>query len=103
MTDAYTTGVWVAEPGHEADFVEAWKEFATWAASRPGAGTLRLTQDLADRSRFVSFGRWDSIDDAHTWKSDPGFGPRMAQVQKHVARFEPAELEELVAVAPPAS
>lgn len=93
MTAMYTTGEWVAKEGHEAAFVEAWGAFATWANSKPGAGTLRLAEDLETPGRFVSFGLWDTAESAHQWKSDPEFRARMAKVQEHVDKFRPAELQ----------
>ncbi len=93
MSGAYTTGVWIPKAGSEEDFVEAWSIFAAWASSMPGAGALRLTRDLVDRSRFVSFGRWDDLEAVHAWKASPEFRVRMAAVQAHVESFVPSELE----------
>ena len=93
MAGMYTTAEWIAKDGHEQELVEAWNEFATWAHSMPGAGTLRLTRDLDDATRFISFGVWDSVEAAHQWKSDPEFRTRMAEVQQHVAKFSPSELD----------
>jgi len=88
-----TTGEWIAKPGEEGALQEAWLAFASWAHSMPGAGTLRLTKDLAQPGRFVSFGIWDSLAQVHAWKGDAEFRERMGRVQHHVARFAPAELE----------
>jgi heme-degrading monooxygenase HmoA len=91
MSDIYTSGRWRPNPGSETQFVEAWKEFATWASSRPGAGTLRLLHDLDDPGRFVSFGNWESADAVADWKSSAEFRGRMANILQHVAVFEPSE------------
>ncbi|MFL5912434.1 MAG: putative quinol monooxygenase [Gaiellaceae bacterium] len=93
MAEIYTTGNWTPKPGEEQAFVEAWTKFADWAHSMPGAGTLRLARDSEDATKFVSFGRWESADAAHTWKASPEFPERMGRVQQHVAEFRPAELE----------
>jgi heme-degrading monooxygenase HmoA len=98
MDTTYTSGTWKPSSGSEDAFVEAWKQFASWASSRPGAGRLQLVRDLTDPSRFVSFGAWESIDDVRAWKSSPEFRERMAHVLQHVDDFQPAELG-LVAVA----
>ena len=58
----YTSGTWTPNPGSEDAFVTAWQRFAAWASGMPGAGRLQLVRDLAAPQRFVSFGRWDSID-----------------------------------------
>jgi heme-degrading monooxygenase HmoA len=60
---------------------------------RASGRVLRLARDLADPERFVSFGRWDSAENAHAWKSSPEFRERMGRVQAHVAEFTPDELE----------
>ena len=95
MPETYTTGEWYAKPGEEEAFMDAWREFAAWGATKPGAGTLHLTRDLAEPSRFVSFGGWRSVEQAHAWKADPEFPERMRRVQQHVAAFHPHELVEV--------
>jgi heme-degrading monooxygenase HmoA len=101
--DAYTTAEWVPKAGHEDTFVDAWTGFAEWAKAMPGAGTLRLARDLDDPKRFVSFARWDSIQAVHQWKASPDFPAHMAQVQEHVERFAPGELEVVRAIDSPAA
>lgn len=98
MAELITTGTWRPKAGAEDAFVAAWREFAGWASEMPGAGVLRLARDTTDAERFVSFGTWESADAAHEWKASPEFRERMARVQEHVERFEPAELD-LVATA----
>jgi heme-degrading monooxygenase HmoA len=93
MGEIYTTGIWRPKAGEEDQFVAAWSEFAQWAGEFRGAGTLRLARDLADPERYVSFGRWDSAEAAHAWKTSAEFRERMGRVQAHVAEFTPDELE----------
>jgi heme-degrading monooxygenase HmoA len=95
MSDIYTTGTWTPYAGREEEFVRAWTEFANWASNMPGAGRLSLTRDLRDEERFVSFARWDSIEQVRGWKSTPEFRERMAHVLQHVSEFQPAELKVL--------
>jgi|SRR5918996_418527 heme-degrading monooxygenase HmoA len=97
MSELYTTGTWTPKAGAEEAFVEAWSEFAAWASGMPGAGTLRLTRDTKDPTRFVSFGRWESEEAVRAWKNGPEFGPRMARVREHVDAFQATELEVLAA------
>jgi heme-degrading monooxygenase HmoA len=92
MDSIYTSGTWTPSSGSGDAFVEAWRQFASWASSRPGAGRLQLVRDLTDPSRFVSFGEWESIDDVRAWKSSPEFRERMAHVLQHVDDFQPSEL-----------
>ena len=92
MPDVFTTGWWKPFPGQEAEFVEAWVEFATWASELPGAGTARLTRDLRDPEDFVSFMEWESIEAVRAWKGSSEFKERMGRVQKYVDKFSPTEL-----------
>ena len=92
MTETYTTGTWTPNPGAAEAFVDAWSEFAAWASTMPGAGTLRLVQDTGDPGRYVSFGAWDSIEAVRHWKTTSEFRERIARVLQHVAEFHPTEL-----------
>ena len=98
MSGFYTTGIWTAKADEEEAFVEAWLAFADWARQMPGAGTLTLARDMSGEARFVSFGRWESIEAVHAWKASPEFRERMGHVQQHVAQFAPAELEVVATV-----
>lgn len=98
LTEVYTTGVWTPNAGEEDAFVAAWAEFARWASEMPGAGTVRLTRDLRDPGRFVSFAAWESIEAVRAWKSSPEFKERMSRVQQYVDQFAPTELEVVAAV-----
>jgi heme-degrading monooxygenase HmoA len=93
MSEYVTTGEWIARDGQADEFVAAWEVFATWAASQPGAGQLRLCRDLGNDHRFVSYGLWNDLDLVHAWKQSEEFRPRMGAVQQYVAEFRPAELE----------
>ena len=92
MSTVYTSGTWKPSPGREGAFVEAWEQFAAWASQMPGAGRLRLTRDLYEEGRYVSFGDWASEDAVRGWKGSPEFKERMAQVLQHVSEFQSAEL-----------
>ncbi len=92
MSTIYTSGTWKSNPGSEEAFVVAWKQFATWASSMPGAGRLQLVRDVREPERFLSFGDWGSIEEVRDWKSSPEFRERMARVLQHVDAFHPAEL-----------
>ncbi len=93
MSEIHTTGTWRPTAGDESAFIEAWAEFAGWASRMPGAGELRLTRDVRDERRFVSFGAWQSNEAVRAWKGSPEFRERMAQVLRHVDEFEATELE----------
>jgi heme-degrading monooxygenase HmoA len=102
MPEIFTTAEWIPKDGEEEAFVAAWRKFAGWARTMPGAGTLRLSRDLGDPTRYVSFGRWESAEAAHAWKHNAEFPERMAAVQQYVAKFSPAELGIVAEVSSPA-
>ena len=59
----------------------------------PGSGTARLTRDLSEPRRYLSFAPWESAEAMHAWKSAPEFQARMAAVREHVTEFTPSEFE----------
>jgi len=98
----YSSGVWIATPGREADFASAWREFAEWslATINPG-GWAVLLRDRAHGNRFVSFGPWDSLDQIAAWRSHPGFAERVGRIQELIEGLEPSTLEAVVEVGQP--
>jgi heme-degrading monooxygenase HmoA len=98
MPEIHTTGVWRPRSGAEAEFVQAWEEFASWAKDMEGVGALRLTRDVRDPGRFVSFAPWESDETVRAWKTLPEFSERLARVRQHVESFEPTELETVVII-----
>jgi heme-degrading monooxygenase HmoA len=99
MTETYTNGIWHVKPGHEDDFIAAWKDFVSWGAEQPGSQTFRLVRDLEDPARFMSFAPWDSFETQRAWKETGEFPTRMRRVREHVERFEPSTFS-LVATVP---
>jgi heme-degrading monooxygenase HmoA len=93
MSELVTTGIWVVKTGEEASFVEEWTRFAEWASKQPGATTLRLGRVTINPSKFVSFAAWADEASVRAWKSQPDFTAHMARVRRHVAEFEPTELD----------
>ena len=96
MPEVYATGSWRPKEGREEAFLESWCEFARWMSELDGAGTVRLTRDLRDPGRYVSFSAWASFEQMRAWKDSDEFRPRMSRVQEHVAEFAPTELEVVV-------
>src|SRR4029453_6494953 len=93
MSETYSSGSWKAKEGEEEAFVEAWTEFARWLTTMPGAGTARLTRDLSEPGRYLSFAPWESPEAMQAWRSAPEFPERLAAVREHVAEFTPSEYE----------
>jgi len=93
MSEAYSSGAWTAKEGEGEAFVEAWTEFARWLSTMPGAGTARLTRDVSEPRRYLSFAPWESAEAMRAWKSNPDFPQRMGAVREHVEEFAPSEYE----------
>jgi len=95
VAETYTSGIWVAKAGAgaEDDFVAAWGEFAAWARTMPGCGTLRLVRDLEEPSRFMSFAPWESFETQRDWKENDEFRERIMRVRRHVDDFTPSTFE----------
>jgi heme-degrading monooxygenase HmoA len=98
MSELVTTGIWLVRPDEQDAFVKEWTRFAAWAATLPGAQTLRLGRDTQDTSKFVSYAPWADAESVRTWKSQPEFRERIGRVQRHVTGFEPLELTAVATV-----
>lgn len=98
MGRPYSSGVWIAIPGREAEFIAAWREFATWSLGAVGASWATLLQDRSQFNRFVSFGPWDSLDQIEAWRSNPGFAERVARIRPLIERLDASTLEAVVEV-----
>ncbi|MGH2488526.1 MAG: antibiotic biosynthesis monooxygenase family protein [Candidatus Limnocylindria bacterium] len=99
MGEPYSSGVWIAKPGREAEFVAAWREFAEWSLATIGGGRwAKLLRDRAQANRFVSIGPWDSLERIEAWRSHPGFGERVGRMRDMIESLEPSTLEAVVEV-----
>ncbi len=99
MFETVTTGTWWVDETNTAAFVEAWEAFAAWSSSQPGARTLRLGRDRAERTRYVSFARWESLDAVRAWKANPEMRERMAKVLQYAQDFHSYELDLVASAA----
>jgi heme-degrading monooxygenase HmoA len=93
VAETYTSGIWKVKPGHDAEFVEAWKDFVRWASEQTGSGTFRLVRDVEDPSHYLSFAPWESFESQNAWKQTAEFSARMTNVRQHVESFEPSTYE----------
>ena len=98
MRETYTSGAWLAKEGEEDDFVAAWREFALWARTMPGCGTLRLVRDVDQPSRYMSFAPWESFEMQRAWKELDEFPERIMAVRQHTTEFTPSTLELVLSV-----
>ncbi|HYO49774.1 MAG TPA: antibiotic biosynthesis monooxygenase [Chloroflexia bacterium] len=68
----YTHALWRVKPGHEEEFIAAWKALAdafSHLPDPPSHGTL--IQSLTDPTLFYSFGPWDKLEDIEAMREDP--------------------------------
>jgi heme-degrading monooxygenase HmoA len=98
MAQAYTHSVWIVKPGLEDEFIQRWREFATWSALQGLAGGARLLRDVDQRNRFVSFAPWQSFDTVGRWRSARGFHERIGRLQEVLESFEPHTLEQIAEI-----
>jgi heme-degrading monooxygenase HmoA len=98
MPETYTSGMWQAKAGEEDDFVAAWRDFAIWARTMPGCGTLRLVRDIDEPSRFMSFAPWESFEAQRAWKEGGEFRERIMRVRRHTDDFTPSTYELVIEV-----
>lgn len=99
MGQPYSSGVWIAKSGREAEFVAAWHEFADWSLTTiKGGSWAKLLQDRTQSNRFVSFGPWDSHEQIEAWRSHAGFAERVGRIRRLIESVEPSTLEAVVEV-----
>jgi heme-degrading monooxygenase HmoA len=94
--ETYSSGMWTIRPGEEDAFVEDWRAFAEWSSQQPGAGTLRLTRDARNPSRFLSFAPWESVERLQAWQNMPEFAERLEKARGHTTEFMASEYELVV-------
>lgn len=102
MGTPYTLGDWMVHEGRELDFVDAWREFATWTLTVvDGPGWAKLLRDADEPRRFISFGPWADEAAIAGWRGDPGFHSRVARIQPLVEVFTPHTMEVAAEAGPP--
>ncbi|MER8044710.1 antibiotic biosynthesis monooxygenase [Streptomyces sp. NPDC094032] len=97
----YTVGIWTAKAGHEDAFVVGWNALAAWTLSRFPEAHGTLLRDRSAGNRFISFGPWPDEETIAAWRSDPGFGERVALLREHLDDFQPGTFD-VAAQVPPA-
>jgi len=87
MYEIFTYGRWQVEPANEDAFIAAWAEFASWVSEQPGVSTVRVTRDIRNPGRFISFGQWDDAEAVRAFKSSAEFQQRIGRVVKEGVPF----------------
>jgi heme-degrading monooxygenase HmoA len=94
----WTSGLWVVQPGHETEFTEAWREFATWSQGAFPGGRAWLLRDRERPNAFLSIGPWPDDATIAAWRASPGFGERVGRIRALLESFEPRTLDAVVTV-----
>jgi heme-degrading monooxygenase HmoA len=85
----YTSGVWIARAGKEADFARKWQESVDRLSLELPGITFRLMRDLDDPSRFVSVtGPWRNREQFEETRSSAAFQESMADVDDVLESYE---------------
>ena len=98
MTETYSSGTWIVKAGEEDAFVEAWRDFVTWASELPGSGTFRLVRDVKQPNHFMSFAPWESAEAQDAWTALPEFPERIGRVRAHCDDFHSSAFELVTTV-----
>lgn len=73
-SSVYSVGVWLVEPGSEADFIVAWKELEAiflQLPKPPPANQAKLIQSVSNPSLFYSLGLWNNFSDIRAMRDAP--------------------------------
>lgn len=98
MGTPFTHTTWQVKPGHEDEFVTAWRDWATWSHSHGLRAHARLLRDVESPSTFVSFGPWETLGAVRAWRGETGYHERVMRLQQLVVHFEPRTLEEVAEI-----
>ena len=98
MADLFTHTTWRVKAGREEEFVAAWEEWIRWSQSAMPLSGATLLQDCDDPTRFVSFGRWESLQQVSGWRSDPEYQARVARMQDLVEQFDPQTMAQVASL-----
>lgn len=85
----YTSGVWIAKPGREADFARNWQAAVDrMSPDLPGI-VFRLLRDAEDPSRFVTVaGPWRNREQWESYRGSEQFQQSMAAISDLLESFE---------------
>ena len=95
MTDPrlWTHGTWTVKPGHEDEFMDAWRALAAVDFGQSEPATL-----LRDRDRpnvFVSFSPWPDDEAVAGFRASDEFRAAQERMRDLLEAFEPQTLDEV--------
>jgi len=97
MAGVWTHGTWTVKPGHEEEFVAAWKglvDRVTADLELPGSSST-LLRDRERPNVFVSFGSWPDVDAVERFRASATFREGVGAMEELLERFEPLTLDEV--------
>jgi len=95
---AFTSGIWIVKQGKEKEFIKEWKEFAEWSRKIDNA-PAHLLQDTENPARFVSVGKWNSMDAIQKWAKTTEFKDAMSRISNLLEEpSKPHVMKEVVKV-----
>ncbi len=86
----WTHGVWTVKPGHEAEFVAAWRELVPVGVDL-GSGDPLLLRDRDRPNVFRSFGSWPDLGTVERFRAE--IGPRLGAMGAVLESFETFTLD----------
>jgi heme-degrading monooxygenase HmoA len=97
MHEFFTHGRWLVREGREAEFVQEWERLASWATGAvPGGPWAVLLRDRENRSQFVSFGPWESLDAVADFRGRPEFQEALGRMRPLLSSVETYTLDRVV-------
>ena len=89
----WTHGRWTVKPGREEDFLAALGALAADVRAEMDAPTPTLLRDRDQPNRFLTFGRWESMEAIERFR-EVAF-PRIAEMQDLLEGVEIFTLDEV--------
>jgi heme-degrading monooxygenase HmoA len=94
----WSCGIWTVREGRDAEFVDAWREFAQWSQTQFGGARAWLLRDRAAARTYMTVGPWPDEETIEAWRSSPGFRDRVGAIRSLVEAFEPRTYDEVTSV-----
>jgi quinol monooxygenase YgiN len=95
MARIWTHGTYKVKPGCADEFVSGWHELAQHAVEEFGVAPPTILRDREDRSLYVTFGMWDSVETLERFRSSRLVAERASALDDLLDSAEARVLEEV--------
>jgi quinol monooxygenase YgiN len=95
VTNIWTHGTYRVKPGCADEFVRGWHELARQAVEEFGVAPPTILRDREDRSLYVTFGVWDSLEMLERFRSSPLVAERASALDDLLESANASVLEEV--------